>query len=49
MAITGWDILTDDAVAARIRADFEEDKAVRDVDSQVGMDRRILSGNAGFC
>lgn len=49
MAITGWNILTDDAVAARIWADFEEDKAARDVDSQVGMDQRILSVNAGFC
>lgn len=49
MAITGWNILTDDVVAERIWADFEEDKAVRDVDSQTGMDRRILSGNAGFC
>ena len=49
MAITGWNILTDDVVAARIWADFEEDRAVRDVDSQAGIDRRILPGNAGFC
>jgi hypothetical protein len=49
MAITGWNILTDDDIATRNWAEFEEDKVVRAVNSQTGMDRRILSGNAGFC
>lgn len=49
MAITGWNILTDEEIAARIWADFEEDKATRELGSQADMDNRILSGNAGFC
>ncbi|OKL58348.1 hypothetical protein UA08_06007 [Talaromyces atroroseus] len=49
MAITGWNILTDDEVAARIKADFEEDKTIRELDVQPSMDKKILLANAGFC
>jgi len=31
MAVAGWKILTDDDVAARLWADFEEDKKIRDL------------------
>jgi hypothetical protein len=49
MSISAWNILTDDEISARIWADFEADKAIRELDSQANMNKKVLLGNAGFC
>lgn len=36
MAMAGWDILTDDNVAAAVRHDFEEDKKIRHLPREAG-------------
>ncbi|EPE03902.1 metal-dependent amidase aminoacylase carboxypeptidase [Ophiostoma piceae UAMH 11346] len=45
LAITGWQILTDDAVAAAIRADFEADKKRR---QNPGVERLVVH-RSGYC